>query len=134
MFEELEVVELVHDIKDHNLKKGDTGTVVFVYKSASGRSRAYEVEFVAPNGRTIAVLTLMPEDLRLYVNRDENLFYRFNAPVYTSNVTAMASAVEEKNNLLNGFFIGIDEFNIKSERNKSITIDIKNFSYPVATL
>ena len=32
MFKELTVVELTHDIKEHKLKEGDTGTVVLVYK------------------------------------------------------------------------------------------------------
>ena len=89
MFEELEVVELAHDIKEHNLKKGDRGAVVFIYESASGRSRAYEVEFVAPNGRTIALLTLMPDDIRSHMNKDEYDSRLLNSPISLGTVSGM---------------------------------------------
>ncbi len=60
MFKELDTVKLTHDITEHGLKKGDMGAVVTVYNN----SESYEVEFVAPDGRTIALLTLDSADLR----------------------------------------------------------------------
>ena len=54
MFRELDAVALTHDVETYGLKAGDVGAVVHCY---SGRS-AFEVEFVEPPGRTLAVLTL----------------------------------------------------------------------------
>ena len=60
MFDELDVVVLTHNIKDSGLEKGDLGTIVHLYSD----KKAMEVEFVAASGKTIAVLTLTPEDIR----------------------------------------------------------------------
>ena len=61
MFSELDTVVLAHGLKDHNLTRGDVGTVVHCY--AGGK--AYEVEFVTGEGKTIAVVTLERSDIRL---------------------------------------------------------------------
>jgi hypothetical protein len=60
MFNELDTVVLSHDIKEHNLTRGDVGAVVHAYEN----SKAYEVEFVTGEGKTIAVITLTKEDIR----------------------------------------------------------------------
>lgn len=60
MFNELDTVVLKKDLKEHGLKKGDLGTIVHVYDD----SKAFEVEFVATSGKTIALTTLTPEDVR----------------------------------------------------------------------
>jgi hypothetical protein len=60
MFKELDMVVLIHDKKEHGLKKGDLGTIVHLYSD----KKAMEVEFVAASGKTIAVLTLTPKDIR----------------------------------------------------------------------
>lgn len=60
MIEELEIVVLTRDIPEHALKAGDVGTVVHRYEDGS----AYEVEFVATEGRTLALLTLGRSDVR----------------------------------------------------------------------
>ncbi|RJQ29833.1 DUF4926 domain-containing protein [Candidatus Parcubacteria bacterium] len=60
MLNKLETVVLAHDLKDHNLTRGDVGTVVHCY---AGR-KAYEVEFITSEGKTIAVLTLEKSDIR----------------------------------------------------------------------
>ncbi|MBI4057988.1 DUF4926 domain-containing protein [Candidatus Microgenomates bacterium] len=57
---ELDVVVLNRDMKESGLIKGDIGTVVHVYDSG----KSVEVEFVAPEGKTIAVLTLPIKDVR----------------------------------------------------------------------
>ncbi len=60
MFSELDTVVLAHDLKVHNLTRGDVGTIVHCY--ADGK--AYEVEFVTGEGKTIAVITLERSDIR----------------------------------------------------------------------
>lgn len=71
MFEELDTVVLNKDIKEYGLKKGDIGAVVHAYS----KDKALEVEFVAAKGKTIAVLTLKFEDVRL-MNKNEILHAR----------------------------------------------------------
>jgi hypothetical protein len=66
MMKELDTVVLTHDIAQHGLKQGDIGTVVHVYQD----SAAYEVEFVTGEGRTVAVLTLQPEEIRPFRNQE----------------------------------------------------------------
>lgn len=60
MFDELDTVVLKADIKKYDLKKGDIGTVVHVYED----DRAVEVEFTSAEGKSVAVLTLTPDDVR----------------------------------------------------------------------
>lgn len=60
MIHELDTVVLTRDIPEHGLKEGDVGAVVHLYADQS----ACEVEFVAADGSTIAVLTLATADVR----------------------------------------------------------------------
>ena len=57
---ELDCVALVRDLPTHGLRADDVGTVVHVH----GGGEAFEVEFVAQSGRTIALLTLHATDVR----------------------------------------------------------------------
>ncbi len=57
---ELDTVVLIHDIKEHGLKKGDMGAIVHEYKDG----KAFEVEFVTADGKTVALLTLKSSDIR----------------------------------------------------------------------
>lgn len=57
---ELDTIVLTHDIEEYNLKEGDMGAIVHVYSDG----KAFEVEFVTANGKTIALLTLKPSDIR----------------------------------------------------------------------
>jgi hypothetical protein len=66
MIRELDTVVLTHDIPEHGLKKGDVGAVVHRYADGA----AWEVEFVAAEGTTVAVLTLSAADIRLMGNRE----------------------------------------------------------------
>jgi ATP-dependent exoDNAse (exonuclease V) alpha subunit len=54
MIKEFDRVVLNKNIPAHNLKKGDLGTVVMIYPG----NKAYEVEFITLDGKTIAVETL----------------------------------------------------------------------------
>ena len=59
-FKELETVILTRDIKKHGLRSGDMGAVVNVYQGG----KAAEVEFVTATGKTVALVTLTPSDIR----------------------------------------------------------------------
>lgn len=56
----LDTVVLTHDLKGRELKKGDMGAVVQIYDGGE----AFEVEFITANGKTVALLTLNPSDIR----------------------------------------------------------------------
>jgi hypothetical protein len=61
-FEEHDVVRLVPPLPEHGLPAGATGAVVHVYDDPS---EAYEVEFIEPDGNTIALVTVRPDELEL---------------------------------------------------------------------
>ena len=58
---ELDVVVISQDIPEHGLVSGDVGTVVHCYEDGE----AYEIEVVAANGHTVALLTLHASSVRL---------------------------------------------------------------------
>ena len=60
MIKELDDVILACDLPELRLSAGDIGTVVLVHRNAAG----YEVEFIALDGDTIAVITLMANQVR----------------------------------------------------------------------
>ncbi len=60
MIRELDTVVLTKDLEIYGLKLGDVGAVVHCY--ADGK--AFEVEFVTGEGKTIAVVTLTEGDIR----------------------------------------------------------------------
>jgi hypothetical protein len=65
-----ECIELTKDLPEKNLSKGARGTIVFVF---SKPRLAYEVEFVANDGSTIAELALEPGVIRpVPANRSKN--------------------------------------------------------------
>lgn len=55
----LDVVALTVDMTEHNLSRGQVGTVVELLKDGA----AYEVEFSDRNGRTYKSLGLRPDQL-----------------------------------------------------------------------
>ncbi len=57
---ELDTVVLDRDMEAYGLKRGDVGAVVHCY--ADGK--AFEVEFVTGEGKTIALVTLSEADIR----------------------------------------------------------------------
>lgn len=60
MIRELDSVVLTEDLPEHGLQRGDIGTVVLVHRDGAG----YEVEFVALDRATLAVVSLHPHQLR----------------------------------------------------------------------
>lgn len=61
----LDVVVLTRDIPAHGLRTGDLGAVVDITSPDS-----IDVEFVAASGRTQALVTLQPTDLRSVADDD----------------------------------------------------------------
>ena len=57
---EHDCVVLTRSLPDHGLQVGDVGAIVHVY----GEQQAFEVEFISGNGRTVAVVTLKPGEVR----------------------------------------------------------------------
>jgi Domain of unknown function (DUF4926) len=66
MIHEHDCIVLTQDIPDEALKAGDVGTVVHIHREAA----AYEVEFMTLTGRTLAVATVLPAQLRPVSARD----------------------------------------------------------------
>ncbi len=60
MFEEHDRVVLTGDIHDGKLKTGDVGTIVHVYS----RRDAFEVEFLALDGHSAALATVLASQVR----------------------------------------------------------------------
>lgn len=60
MIRELDSVVLTADLPEYGLRAGDVGTVVLVHHNGEG----YEVEFVALDGETMAVVSLFPAQIR----------------------------------------------------------------------
>jgi hypothetical protein len=63
--EVLDVVVLERDIPEHGLRRGDLGALVEVLSP-----EALAVEFVAASGRTQALVTLKPGDIRAVQDDD----------------------------------------------------------------
>lgn len=66
MIREHELVVLTAPVPEDGLETGDVGTVVHVHKDG----RAYEVEFVALDGRTVAVVTVRASQVRPATRRE----------------------------------------------------------------
>jgi uncharacterized protein DUF4926 len=60
MIEEFERVVLTSDLPDYDLVAGDIGTVVMIHRDGEG----YEVEFIALDGVTLAVVSVLASQIR----------------------------------------------------------------------
>jgi hypothetical protein len=65
MIKELEQAILTVDVPEHGLQRGDIGTVVLVHGEDG-----YEVEFVALDGETVAIVSLRASDVRPIASRE----------------------------------------------------------------
>lgn len=66
MIRELDRVVLATPLKEHGLEAGDIGTVVLVHAGGMG----FEVEFVALDGETITVTSLLASQVRPIEHRE----------------------------------------------------------------
>ena len=64
MIKELDTVALNRDLPEVGLQAGDLGAVVMVYGNDGNEEPEYEVEFVALDGKTLALLTLPAAAIR----------------------------------------------------------------------
>lgn len=60
MIKELDQIVLKKDLPEYGLKAGDIGTVVLTHQNGKG----YEIEFVALDGETLAVVSALADQLR----------------------------------------------------------------------
>ena len=63
---EHDCVVLTQDLLEEGLKAGDLGTVIHVHKGGEG----FEVEFIALDGETVAVVTLIASQVRAIRRRE----------------------------------------------------------------
>ena len=66
MINEHDCVVLTQDVPEEALQAGDIGTVVHIHQGGA----AYEVEFMTLAGETLAVVTLLPAQVRSIARRD----------------------------------------------------------------
>lgn len=66
MIKELDIVVLTTDVPNEGLERGDVGTVVHAYEDG----QAFEVEFMALDGETAAVVTVESLQVRPVGRRD----------------------------------------------------------------
>jgi hypothetical protein len=66
MISEHDCLVLTQDLPGEGLQAGDIGTVVHVHRGGAG----YDVEFTTLAGQTVAVVTLLPAQLRPIARRD----------------------------------------------------------------
>jgi hypothetical protein len=66
MINEHDCVVLTRDVPEESLQAGDIGTVVHIHQGGAG----YEVEFMTLTGETLAVVTLLPAQIRPIARRD----------------------------------------------------------------
>ncbi len=66
MIKELDSVALTTDLPEHGLAKDDIGTVVLVHEGGRG----FTVEFMTLTGKTIAVVTLLANQVRLIAKNE----------------------------------------------------------------
>ncbi len=66
MIREHDCIVLTQDLPDENLQAGDIGTVVHIHQGGAG----YEVEFMTLAGETVAIATLLPEQIQPIAKRD----------------------------------------------------------------
>ena len=60
MIKEHDCVVLTEDLPEEKMRSGDIGTVVHIHQGGTG----YEVEFMTLAGETVAVITLLPTQIR----------------------------------------------------------------------
>ena len=66
MINEHDCVVLTKNLPKEKLEAGDIGTVVHIHKGGEG----YEVEFMTLTGQTVAIVTLMADQVRPLNRRD----------------------------------------------------------------
>ncbi len=124
MFKYLQIVQLNHDEKEHNLKKGEIGTVVEIYKGG----KAFEVEFLNKSGETRALLTLMPEEINAIVSLEKVTIDALDINTHSTAQSYFLSANTVLKGVRHIFDIIESTIGVESEDN------IRDFNYSIITL
>ena len=66
MIKEHDCVVLTKNVPEESLEAGDIGTVVHIHNAGAG----YEVEFMTLTGETVAIVTLLADQVRPLNRRD----------------------------------------------------------------
>ena len=66
MFKEHDQLVLIADISEKGLRAGDVGTIVHIHPEG----RAFVVEFMALDGDTLAIATVLPSQTRPVTGQD----------------------------------------------------------------
>ena len=66
MIKEHDCIVLTQDLPEEGMKAEDIGTVIHLHQDSTG----YEVEFMTLTGETLAVVTLLPTEVRPIARRD----------------------------------------------------------------
>jgi hypothetical protein len=66
MIREHDCIVLTANLHDEGLEAGDVGAVVHIHANGA----AYEVEFMTFTGKTVAIATVLPTQLRAVSKRD----------------------------------------------------------------
>ena len=66
MIKEHDCVVLTKSLPEESLEAGDVGTVVHIHKGGAG----YEVEFMTLTGETVAIVTVLADQVRPLNRRD----------------------------------------------------------------
>ena len=66
MFKEHERIVLISDLLEEGLVAGDVGTIVHIHPGGE----AFVVEFMALDGNTVAIATVLPSQARLVTDQD----------------------------------------------------------------
>ena len=66
MIKEHDRVVLTKNLPEESLEVGDVGTVVHIHKGGAG----YQVEFATLTGKTVAIVTVLADQVRPLTRRD----------------------------------------------------------------
>ena len=70
MIEELNEVDLLHDLPEDGLRAGDVGVVVEVFTGRGTTGPGYMVEFMTLTGETVAVVDVTADTVRAVAHGD----------------------------------------------------------------
>ena len=82
MIKEHDIVVLTEDVPEEGLTAGDAGTIVHIHNNGEG----YEVEFMTLTGQTIAVASLLAQQVRPVSGQDIFMSENYSQPRPRSNL------------------------------------------------
>jgi Domain of unknown function (DUF4926) len=68
--QELDLVEVLEDLPEYNIKKGEIGVVVVAFDNPD---EAYDLEFVDESGQSRFAYSVKPDQIRIAVDGERDL-------------------------------------------------------------